>query len=113
VHTDVYGSSQHDTGADNIVIHLDTYHMNIEEDDMVRPVRDRGDRLGYVHFGETHRGYPGSGHIDFAAVVAPGLSNDLAIWRNLWDDGFDLASHARRFISDGLRDAWRHPAAPA
>jgi D-psicose/D-tagatose/L-ribulose 3-epimerase len=40
-----------------------------------------------------------------SAVVARGLSNDLAIWRNLWDDGADLAGHARRFIVDGLRDA--------
>ena len=124
-----------DIGADNVVIHLDTYHMNIEEDDMVTPVRDCGDRLGYVHIGENHRGYLGSGHIDFAAffgalaeidyrgpltfesfssaVVAPGLSNDLAIWRNLWDDGFDLASHARRFISDGLREARRPATTPA
>lgn len=124
-----------DIGADNVAIHLDTYHMNIEEDDMVTPVRDCGDRLGYVHIGENHRGYLGSGHIDFAsffgalaeidyrgpltfesfssAVVAPGLSNDLAIWRNLWDDGFDLASHARRFISDGLREARRHATTPA
>ena len=30
-----------------------------------------------------------------------GLSNDLAIWRNLWDDGADLAGHAHRFIYDG------------
>ena len=94
-------------------------------------MRDCGDRLGYVHIGENHRGYLGSGHIDFgaffgalaeidfrgpvtfesfsSAVVAPGLSNDLAIWRNLWDDGFDLATHARSFIADGLRDA-RAPA---
>lgn len=123
-----------DIGADNIVIHLDTYHMNIEEDDLVTPVRDCGDRLGYVHIGENHRGYLGS-QIDFAAffgalaeidyrgpltfesfssaVVAPGLSNDLAIWRNLWEDGLDLAAHARRFIRDGLHDARRHAATPA
>lgn len=116
-----------DIGADNVMIHLDTYHMNIEEDDFITPVRDCGDRLGYVHIGENHRGYLGSGNIDFpaffaalaeidyrgpvtfesfsSAVVAPGLSNDLAIWRNLWDDGFDLATHARQFIDDGLRDA--------
>ena len=43
-----------------------------------------------------------------SAVVAPGLSNDLAIWRNLWDDGPDLARHARRYIRDGLRDARQH-----
>jgi D-psicose/D-tagatose/L-ribulose 3-epimerase len=116
-----------DIGADNVMIHLDTYHMNIEENDFVTPVRECGERLGYVHIGENHRGYLGSGHIDFDAffgalvdagfrgpltfesfsssVVARGLSNDLAIWRNLWDDGFDLAEHAFRYIRDGLRTA--------
>lgn len=118
-----------DIGADNVVIHLDSYHMNIEEDDFVRPVREVGDRLGYVHIGENHRGYLGSGHIDFpsffhalvdigytgpltfesfsSAVVSERLSNDLAIWRNLWDDGNDLAAHARRFMADGLSAARR------
>ena len=48
-----------DIGADNVVIHLDTYHMNIEENDFATPVRDCGERLGYVHIGENHRGYLG------------------------------------------------------
>jgi D-psicose/D-tagatose/L-ribulose 3-epimerase len=113
-----------DIGADNVLIHLDTYHMNIEEDDFVRPVLEVGDRLGYVHIGENHRGYLGSGHLDFtsffhalqdigyagpvtfesfsSAVVMRGLSNDLAIWRNLWSDGEDLARHARAFIANQL-----------
>ncbi|MBB2912492.1 D-psicose/D-tagatose/L-ribulose 3-epimerase [Streptosporangium becharense] len=113
-----------DIGEDNVLIHLDTYHMNIEEDDLVRPVHEVGDRLGYVHIGENHRGYLGSGHLDFtsffhalgdigyrgpitfesfsSAVVMEGLSNDLAIWRNLWSDGEDLARHARAFIGDRL-----------
>ncbi len=110
-----------DIGADNVVIHLDTYHMNIEEDDFARPVRLVGDRLGYIHIGENHRGYLGSGHIDFtgffhaladvgyrgpitfesfsSAVVAERLSADLAVWRNLWHDGADLAGHARRYLA--------------
>lgn len=113
-----------DIGADNTVIHLDTYHMNIEEDNLVRPLREVGDRLGYLHIGENHRGYLGSGHIDFTGffqtvvdigfkgpitfesfsskVIAQGLSNDLAIWRDTWSDGFDLARHARSFINDHL-----------
>jgi D-psicose/D-tagatose/L-ribulose 3-epimerase len=116
-----------DIGEANVLIHLDTYHMNIEEDDLVRPVREVGDRLGYVHIGENHRGYLGSGHLDFtaffhaladvgytgpitfesfsSAVVAPGLSNDLAIWRNLWSDGEDLARHARTFMAGQLAAA--------
>jgi D-psicose/D-tagatose/L-ribulose 3-epimerase len=116
-----------DIGEDNVLIHLDTYHMNIEEDDFIRPVREVGDRLGYVHIGENQRGYLGSGHIDFGAffhaladidyrgpitfesfsssVVMEGLSNDLAIWRNLWTDGADLAKHAHDFIVDHLTAA--------
>jgi D-psicose/D-tagatose/L-ribulose 3-epimerase len=114
-----------DIGADNVMIHLDSYHMNIEEDDFAAPVREVGDRLGYVHIGENHRGYLGSGHIDFdtffdtlaeigyagpitfesfsSAVVMPGLSADLAIWRNLWDDQVDLARHAHAFMADQLK----------
>jgi len=121
-----------DIGADNVVIHLDTYHMNIEEKDLATPVIELGDRLGYVHIGENDRGYLGSGHIDFpaffgalaeidyrgpitfesfsSAVVAPGLSVDLAIWRNLWDDGADLARHAFGYIHDGVRNARAHRA---
>lgn len=113
-----------DIGADNVLIHLDTYHMNIEEDDLVRPVLLVGDRLGYVHIGENHRGYLGSGHLDLtgffhalaavgyagpitfesfsSAVVSPTLSNDLAIWRNLWSDGPALAAHAHRHMTSLL-----------
>ena len=117
-----------DIGADNVTIHLDTYHMNIEEDDLLRPVYEVGHRLGYVHIGENHRGYLGSGHLDLSgffhaladigytgpitfesfssAVVSRTLSGDLAIWRNLWDDGEDLARHARAHIA-GLVHASR------
>ena len=111
-------------GSDNVSLHLDTYHMNIEESDMWQPVLDTGDRLGYVHIGESHRGYLGTGSVDFgsffrsldrlgydgpvvfesfsSAVVSADLSNTLGIWRNLWQDSADLAAHANRFIRDGL-----------
>ncbi|MGC5629556.1 sugar phosphate isomerase/epimerase family protein [Georgenia sp. Z1344] len=113
-----------DIGSDNVMIHLDTYHMNIEEDDLVRPVLEVGSRLGYVHVGENHRGYLGSGHLDLpgffhaladvnysgpitfesfsSSVVARGLSDDLAVWRDLWDDGADLAAHAHRYLTTHL-----------
>lgn len=113
-----------DAGAD-VTVHLDTYHANIEENGFVEPVETAGDRLGYVHIGESHRGYLGTGTIDFdsfftalqasgysgpvtfesfsSAVVHPALSNTLAVWRNLWSDGEDLAEHAYAFMSDHLR----------
>ncbi|MFV0430511.1 MAG: sugar phosphate isomerase/epimerase family protein [Arachnia sp.] len=113
-----------DIGHDNVRIHLDIYHMNIEEADFVGPVLRAGKRLGYVHVGENHRGYLGSGHLDFSsffralkhidytgaitfesfssAVVSPTLTNDLAIWRDLWRDGPALARHARQFLATAL-----------
>ena len=111
---------------DDISVHLDTYHMNIEESDLFQPVHDvaAAGRLGYVHIGESHRGYLGTGSVDFgtffralhdvhydgpvvfesfsSAVVSAALSNTLGIWRNLWQDSDDLAAHANRFIRDGL-----------
>ncbi len=113
--------------APNVVVHLDTYHMNIEEADFMQPVLACGKRLGYVHIGESNRGYLGSGTIDFAqffhalamidyqgvitfesfssTVVNEELSNALAIWRNLWDDGMNLAVHARTFMANGIQAA--------
>ena len=35
-----------DVGADNVVVHLDTYHMNIEEASVQRAVKLCGDKLG-------------------------------------------------------------------
>lgn len=113
-------------GRDDVSVHLDTYHMNIEESDLFQPVHDvaAAGRLGYVHIGESHRGYLGTGSVDFgsffralhdvsydgpvvfesfsSAVVSAELSNTLGIWRNLWQDSDDLAAHANRFIRDGL-----------
>ncbi|MFD1720585.1 sugar phosphate isomerase/epimerase family protein [Amnibacterium endophyticum] len=111
-------------GEDNVDVHLDIYHMNIEEKNFRDPVLLLGDRLGYVHVGENDRGYLGSGHLDFdaffdalrevdyrggitfesfsSAVVSPTLSNDLSIWRNLWTDSDDLAAAAHRFLAERL-----------
>ncbi|MEP9381053.1 sugar phosphate isomerase/epimerase family protein [Nocardioides sp. KR10-350] len=111
-----------DVGRDNVVAHLDTYHMNIEETSFREPVlaAAAAGRLGYVHVGESHRGQLGTGTVPWAEffaalhevayagtitfesfsseVVHPQLSSDLAIWRNLWDDGMELATGAREFL---------------
>jgi D-psicose/D-tagatose/L-ribulose 3-epimerase len=114
-----------EVGSDNVDVHLDTYHMNIEEADMFSPVLACGPRLGYVHVGESHRGYLGSGTVDFdsffrglahvrydgvivfesfsSAIVHEELSRSLAIWRNLWSDSEDLAAHANAFVRNHLR----------
>jgi D-psicose/D-tagatose/L-ribulose 3-epimerase len=39
-----------------------------------------------------------------SAVVHPNLSNNLAVWRNLWDDSLDLAETAYSFMASRLTD---------
>lgn len=116
-----------DTGASNVLLHLDTFHMNIEEADVGLAIRHAADKIGYLHIGESHRGYLGTGTIDFPAIfdaltaigwddyvtfesfsttiVDKDLSLKTAIWRNLWDDNVALARHAHRFIELGLETA--------
>lgn len=48
--------------------HLDTFHANIEEADIAQAVHLMGDRLGYVHLGESNRGVIGSGLFPFATL---------------------------------------------
>jgi len=54
-----------ETGSDNIKMHIDSFHMNIEEADMYSPVVKYGDLVGYVHVSENTRGYLGSGGVAF------------------------------------------------
>ena len=118
-----------DTGASNVFLHLDTFHMNIEEADVGLAIRHAADKIGYIHIGESHRGYLGTGSINFAsifdalvavgwddyltfesfstAIVDKDLSLKTAIWRNLWTDNVALAKHARDFIALGLDTAKR------
>ncbi len=52
-------------GSKYLKVHLDTFHMNIEETDWKEPVLKCGERLGHVHIADNTRLYPGSGMIDF------------------------------------------------
>lgn len=44
----------------NAKVLLDTFHMNIEEDDLVQAILETGDLLGHFHVGERNRKPPGS-----------------------------------------------------
>ena len=115
-----------DLNMKNVKIHMDSYHMNIEENNFFDPIKNLGKKnLGMYHVGENHRGYLGSGNINFteafsglkeidyegiitfesfsSVVVDPVLSNTLAIWRNLWENSDDLATNAIDFIRKKLQ----------
>ena len=55
-------------GAENINLHADTYHMNIEEEGFYNPIVNTADVLGYIHMSESHRGLIGTGTIDWDEV---------------------------------------------
>jgi D-psicose/D-tagatose/L-ribulose 3-epimerase len=118
-----------------VKLHLDTFHMNIEEANPAAAIRLAGDRLGYVHIGESNRGYLGDGVINFdlifdalldinyrhdivfesfsTAVVDESLSLACAIWRDTWTDNDPLAAHAKAFIERKMEEAQRRRATTA
>lgn len=55
---------------DNCYVHLDTYHMSLEECDPYAAIRLCGERLGYFHVSDNSRRYPGSGQFDFQKILA-------------------------------------------
>jgi D-psicose/D-tagatose/L-ribulose 3-epimerase len=108
------------TGRDDLTLHLDTFHMNIEEANPAAAIRLAGDRIGYFHIGESNRGYLGDGTVDFepifdalldigydrditfesfsGAVVDEALTIVCGVWRDTWTDNVALADHAKSFI---------------
>ena len=116
-----------DVGRPNVVVHLDSYHMHIEEAGFEGAVRSAGCRLGYVHVGESHRGALGTGNVDFRslfralaaadytgplvyeafapAAAGPELSAALSCWRATWSDADGVAEQANNFMAAGWRAA--------
>lgn len=88
-------------GADNIFIHLDTYHMHLEEESFEAGFEAAAPYLGYVHVSEANRGVPGRGQINWDAAFA-------AIARIGYDGPLTLESmnHVDRDIARGLA-IWR------
>ncbi|PXV93397.1 D-tagatose 3-epimerase [Lachnotalea glycerini] len=86
-----------------VKIMLDTFHMNIEEDNMIDAIILAGDKLGHFHVGENNRRLPGKGNLpwyeigaalrkigyDKNIVMEPfvksggGVGSDIKIWRDL------------------------------
>ena len=87
----------------NVGILLDSFHMNVEEDDLGDAIRTAGRHLMHFHVGETNRKLPGTGHIDWrsigralhdigyrgAVVMEPfvlaqcQVAQDIYVWRDL------------------------------
>lgn len=64
-----------------LFLHLDTFHMNIEERGVGAGFRKAGAWCSYVHLSESDRGLPGSGNVDwtdaFRAMAETGFAGYL------------------------------------
>ncbi len=58
-----------DLGLTSIGIHLDSYHMNIEEADIKKAIVTASEALIHFHFADNDRYYPGHGHLDFEEIL--------------------------------------------
>jgi D-psicose/D-tagatose/L-ribulose 3-epimerase len=103
-----------ETGADNILVHLDTHHMLMEEADPAQAVAATLPRLGFLEFSESHRGPLGTGSVDIeaaagaahgyegpvgfeafsAAILDPALAAHLCVWRSTYTDADAVARAA-------------------
>ena len=112
-------------GADNTFVHLDTYHMNIEEVSMSQGCQDAGSRLEYIHLSESHRGVPGRGclnwedtfaglkAVDFRGTmtlesfiyVDDDIAGGLALWRPVTDQPGDILKVGIPFLIEQARAA--------
>jgi D-psicose/D-tagatose/L-ribulose 3-epimerase len=104
----------------NVFVHLDTYHMNIEEKGFYDPIVVSGSRMQYIHLSESDRGTPGTGNVHwdevFRALGAVGYNGRLvmesfaavnediigatALWRDVVGDPQALIRDGLTFLRD-------------
>lgn len=110
-------------GADNIFIHLDTYHTNIEEHGVANGILAAREHLRYIHMSESHRGVPGSGTCDWneicgtlAAIgfdgglalesfinLPPQIAAALSVWRPVADSADQVMQEGMPFLRNIAR----------
>ena len=110
-------------GSDNIFIHLDTSHMNIEEKGAGNGIIDAGPFLRYIHLSESDRGTPGQGCCDWDEIFAvlgctafdgglamesfinmpPELAYGLSVWRPVAPSFEDVMDNGLPFLRSKAR----------
>lgn len=100
---------------------FDTFHTNIEENDVPALIRSSISHIRHVHITENNRGVPGAGHIAFQPIfnalresgwdgwltveafgsALPDLAAATKIWRPLFDKESDVYEGAHRLMRRG------------
>jgi len=107
-----------EVGSDSLKIHLDSFHMNIEEKNQQDAILRAGHYLGHFHACGSDRGTPGGDSIDWQSikkalrtinykgdVVIESFTQDVkaiaraaAIWRNIEPSNKDIAIKGISFL---------------
>ena len=105
-------------GSPHLGLHLDTFHMHLEERDSGAAIRAAGDRLFHFHACENDRGAPGRGQVAWPAVAAAladvgyagpvviesftpevkSIARAVCIWRELASSQDELAREGLAFL---------------
>jgi len=111
-----------DVGSPHLLLHLDTFHMNIEEKKQAAAIRKAGKLLGHFHACGSDRGTPGNDHIDWISIAAAlkeiGYEKDVviesfttdvkviaraaAIWRRIEPTRDEIAVKGLKFLKSVL-----------
>ncbi|MEZ5825603.1 MAG: sugar phosphate isomerase/epimerase family protein [Geminicoccaceae bacterium] len=106
-----------------LMIHLDTYHMNIEEKGMADGIRTAGKHLKYIHLSESDRGVPGSANVNWEETMAalaetgfdgdlvgesfvtlpPEIAKALSVWRPVARSAEEVLENGMPFLRDLAR----------
>lgn len=112
----------YDVARPELLLHLDTFHMNIEEKDLGAAIRTAGPLLGHLHACGSDRGTPGGDHTDWTGiakalrairyrgdVVIESFTSDVkviaraaAIWRKIERSQTDIAAKGLKFLHSKL-----------
>lgn len=110
------------TRKDNLFLHLDTFHMNIEENNFRDPILLANQKLKHIHVTESHRGMLGEGTVNwnqffhalreinfegnlvlenFSSSI-PGMQQMVSLWQKSPYNAEQLALGSLNFIKQNL-----------
>jgi sugar phosphate isomerase/epimerase len=99
-----------EVGRDNVKLHLDTFHMHIEDPDIGEAIRLAGPLLVNMHLSDSNRQAIGRGHFDFRGLLRALSAIDYPGYLVLEP----LPAHPNPFVANRLqehRDRWDNDAA--
>lgn len=88
------------SGSRNLKIHLDTFHMALEEPDLIGAVAHALPHLGYLEFGQSSRGLLSTGSLDLAGIL--GAVREMGYTGRYGVEGFSRAT-MQEPVADALR----------